>query len=284
MKKRALITDLDNTLFDWVYIWYRSFSAMYNKVVVDTGVDESILKADIRAVHQRHGTSEYAFLLEELPCLKPILAGRPATEVFSEAIDAYRDARREAMQLYPGVAKTLHELKSKKCVVVGYTESKAFYTNYRIRKLKLDGLVDILFSPEDHDLPRNLSADQIRKYPSDHYAFKSTKHYSTPKGEIKPNPDILNSIIENLEIPKIQCTYVGDSLHKDIAMAKDAQVDHAWAKYGTAQSRPEYELLRSVTHWTDDDVEYEKKIHERDVRPDAILNESFEEILGIYDF
>ena len=79
MKKRALITDLDNTLFDWVDIWYRSFSAMYNKVVVDAGVDESILKADIRAVHQRHGTSEYAFLLEELPCLKPILAGRPAT-------------------------------------------------------------------------------------------------------------------------------------------------------------------------------------------------------------
>jgi hypothetical protein len=27
-KKTALITDLDNTLFDWADLWYRSFSAM----------------------------------------------------------------------------------------------------------------------------------------------------------------------------------------------------------------------------------------------------------------
>lgn len=33
MKKTVLITDLDNTLFDWFSIWYNSFNAMLNKVV-----------------------------------------------------------------------------------------------------------------------------------------------------------------------------------------------------------------------------------------------------------
>ena len=39
-------------------------------------------------------------------------------------------------------------------------------------------------------------------------------------------------------------------------------------KYGIAQNRPAYELLREVTHWTDAAVEYEKKVRERDVKPD----------------
>jgi hypothetical protein len=31
--KRVLITDLDNTLFDWVGLWYACFTAMLGKVV-----------------------------------------------------------------------------------------------------------------------------------------------------------------------------------------------------------------------------------------------------------
>jgi hypothetical protein len=67
-------------------------------------------------------------------------------------------------------------------------------------------------------------------------------------------------------------------------MAKDAGVDHAWARYGIAQNRPAYQLLREVTHWTDADVEYEKAIRERDVQPDHVLESCFQEITSIYDF
>jgi hypothetical protein len=34
-------------------------------------------------------------------------------------------------------------------------------------------------------------------------------------------------------------------------MAQDAGVDDVWAEYGQAQSRPEYQPLRDVTHWSD---------------------------------
>ena len=46
--KKAPITDLDNTLFDWVDVWYNSFSAMLSKVLGISGVDEETLKAEIR--------------------------------------------------------------------------------------------------------------------------------------------------------------------------------------------------------------------------------------------
>ena len=68
--KAALITDLDNTLFDWVNLWVQCFSAMFSKIVEISGVDADELKKEIRNVHQKYGTSEYSFLIEELPSLK----------------------------------------------------------------------------------------------------------------------------------------------------------------------------------------------------------------------
>src|SRR5262245_60942781 len=69
-RKKVLITDLDNTLFDWVELWHDCFMAMMNKVVEIGEVSFDTLKPEIRRVHQRHGTSEYSFLIEELPTLQ----------------------------------------------------------------------------------------------------------------------------------------------------------------------------------------------------------------------
>jgi FMN phosphatase YigB (HAD superfamily) len=284
MKKTALITDLDNTLFDWVEIWYRSFSAMFEVLVEKTGCQPDELKNQIRAVHQRHGTSEYAFLLGEVPLLREFAGGNEVIEVFADAIKAYRDARSRSLCLYPTVMAGLSELKRRNCAIVAYTESMAFYTNYRIRKLNLDGVIDVIFSPKDHAIPKNMSIDEVRRYPANHYSFRVTRHEHTPEGELKPNPHILHDIIRRSGKRVDECVYVGDSLHKDVAMAKDAGVDHAWAKYGRAQQRPEYDLLREVTHWTDDDVEREKKISERDIVPDVVLKESFDEIFDAFVF
>ena len=34
----VLITDLDNTLFDWVDVWYHSFSAMLDAIASISGI------------------------------------------------------------------------------------------------------------------------------------------------------------------------------------------------------------------------------------------------------
>lgn len=54
--KTALITDVDNTLFDWVDIWYKSFTAMMGKVVDISGISANQLYPSISKVHQRYGT------------------------------------------------------------------------------------------------------------------------------------------------------------------------------------------------------------------------------------
>ena len=229
--KTALITDLDNTLFDWVEIWVNCFGPMLDKLVELSAVPRETLIPEIRAVHQRHGTSEYALLIDELPSLRPMLANQPATQVFAPAIEIYREKRREWLKLYPTVAETLLKIKGRGTIIVGYTESMAFYSNYRLRRLGLDGILDFVFCPKDHQLPTGMSAEDLRKYPAEHYELKYTKQDFTPEGSKKPDTAVLNAIISDLGLKKSECVFVGDSLMKDVAMALDCGVSDVWAGF-----------------------------------------------------
>ncbi|MGK7752845.1 MULTISPECIES: HAD family hydrolase [unclassified Roseovarius] len=281
MHRTVLITDVDNTLFDWVDIWYRSFRAMLDEVCSISGLREEELYQSISSIHQTHQTSEYAFLLEEVPELHSRY-GDKTLEVLSPAIAAFREARREAMRLYPGVSETLEELRAKGIKIVAYTESQEFYTQYRFRKLGLDQLIDYLYSPPDHELPVD-DVGALRKYDPERYEMKLTKQMHTPRGEVKPNPHILMSILDDLGVAPEQALYVGDSKMKDIAMAQGAGVLDAWAEYGQAQHREQYELLKKVTHWTPAQVKREAEINSgRDVTPTHTLRDQFSEVLPFF--
>lgn len=256
--KKALITDVDNTLFDWVDIWYKSFSAMMNKVGEISGLNPVNLYESIREIHQRYGTSEYAFLLEEIPELK-LKYGKNIKEALYPAIESYRYARKKALHPYPGVISTLTTLRENGIKLVAYTESMSFYTNYRFRKIGLDEIFDFLYSPPDHSLPSE-DIDSLRLYPEEAYQLKRTIHRHTPIGELKPNAHILTTILQDIDVGASDALYVGDSLMKDIAMAQHAGVLDAYAAYGVAQHRDQYELLKKVTHWTPADVQRENVI------------------------
>jgi phosphoglycolate phosphatase len=280
----VLVTDLDNTLFDWVDIWSRSFSAMLDELHRRSGVPMDEILDEIRSIHRLHGTSEYAFLAEELSCLQRVPSPE-REQIVAIANEARRTARRTATHLYPGVARTLEQLRSRGVLVIGYTESTSFYTQRRVRGLGLDGLLDYLYSPPDHDLPPELPLDRVRKHPPEHYRFNRTVHHHTPPNELKPNPRLLLDILTDTGVSREEAVYVGDSPMKDIAMAQDAGVRDVLAAYGKAQDRQAYELLRRVTHWTDADVTRERQILERaEVKPTYVLERSFTELLDLFSF
>ena len=284
-KKTAIITDLDNTLFDWVDLWLTCFSSMLEGIITISGVSREKLIPEIRAIHQKHGTSEYSFLIEEIPLLKPILKGRPATEIFAVPIASYQQLRRQHLHLYSTVGETLLKIKGRGSLIICYTESMAFYSNYRVRRLGLDGVLDHVFCPEDHVLPEKLSAEDVRKYPTRHYEFRYTKQHYTPKGSTKPDPEVIGTIVEDLELTKEDCVYVGDSLMKDVAMALNYGIDDVWAKYGQAHEREEYRLLQEVTHWTEEQMQQEQRIEAGvDVTPSRTLETTFSEILDMFEF
>lgn len=279
-----VIVDLDNTLYDWFHFWHASFVAMLERLSADSGIAKEDLLPEIKAIHQRHGTAEYSLLIQELPSLIEKHPGQNLAVVYDEAIHQYRRIRKQTLKPYPEVLETLLALKERGCVIVAYTESMAFYTNDRVRRLQLDGVIDYLYSPPDHDLPENLTTSQMRMFSPEHYQLKSTIHRHVPKGDRKPNPKVLLSIIEEVGATPQESVYVGDSLMKDVLMAQQAGVTDVWAKYGVAVAQEGYDLLRAVTFWTDEDVEREKQLTQIDIRPSFVLENSLAEILTLFNF
>jgi phosphoglycolate phosphatase len=258
--RSVLITDVDNTLFDWLHVWHTAFSAMLTELLRLSGLDEEVLLAEIRKVHQRAGTSEYAFLIGELEVLRGPAGDTPVLDFYAPAIDAFRAARQQSLDLYPGVLATLQELGRRGTLLVCYTDSLAYYSQYRFRKLGLDHLIDYLYSPPDHELPEGLSREAVRFYDPAHYQLARTEHRFTPPGELKPNPNILLSILSGLNVPLDEAVYVGDSPHKDVWMAQHAGITDAIAAYGAAHDGEAYALLRKVSHWPEKDVKREKAL------------------------
>lgn len=276
-RKTTLITDFDNTLYDWFHMWHASFSAMLTEIERISGIPRAQLLPEIRIVHQRYGTSEYAFLIEELPALRAKFPSQNLEVLFDDAIHAYRSVRKRSLRLYDGVRDTLIDLRSRGVLIIVYTESLAFYTNDRIRRLGLDDVIDFIYSPPDHELPQYITDHAQRKA----YRLEHAIHRYLKPGEIKPNPVVLLDIAGGCERHADECLYVGDSLMKDIAMAQDAGVMDVFAAYGSSAAREEYKLLQQVSHWKEATVQQEMTTTIRTVRPTHTIG-SFPEIAQFF--
>jgi len=186
-KKSVLISDFDNTLYDWFQMWHLSFRAMLDELVRTSGISEDVLLPAIRKIHQKHGTSEYAFLIEDLQPLRDKFPNEDLNKRFDGAIHAYRKARKSSLVLYDGVHETLVRLQAKNVLVVLYTDSRAFYTVDRVRRLELDSLIDFIFSPPDHEIPEGMMPHAARS----EFQLLHAKHHHLPEGVSKPNPEVL---------------------------------------------------------------------------------------------
>jgi phosphoglycolate phosphatase len=280
----VLVTDMDNTLFDWLGMWEAAFGAMLERLTADSGVPRETLEQEFFALHQRHGTTEYAFAIQELPSLR---ARHPPEELparYAAAIEAYRTMRRRTLALYPGVLDTLRTIWAAGALVIAYTESRAYYADYRVRTLGLDGALDYLYSLPDHALPGGTTPAQIRRYPPEHYRLRRTVHRHTREGAWKPDASVLLEILRDVGADPRRAVYVGDSLVKDVAMAQAASVVDVFARYGDVRSRPGYALLRRVTHWSPAMLARSEALRETDVHPTHVLADGFAELLALVDF
>lgn len=280
-----LITDLDNTLWDWFTAWHASFSAMLRKLSELSNISQEQLEREIQVVHRQHGTSEYSYLLNELPSLLGKNPDSKPSEVYDEAIHVLNRERFRNTRLYAGVKETLHELQRRKVPVVAYTESVAYWSEWRIRRTGLDGLVTTMYSSPDHDFPADVNARQLRTQAPSAYGLHRTTHKHVPSGVLKPNTEVLESILSDFGVSPQAAVYVGDSLLKDVTMAQELGVRDVHAQYGVSHDRDDYNLLRRVSHWTPEDIEREKELDARPtVTPSHVLPDGFAQLLTIFNF
>src|SRR4051812_44083129 len=67
MALSLFVTDIDNTLFDWVGYYVRAFSGMLEAVEEILRIPYAQLAEEAKEVFIRHGSIEYPFVVQELP-------------------------------------------------------------------------------------------------------------------------------------------------------------------------------------------------------------------------
>jgi len=277
--KKLLITDLDNTLYDWVSFYAQSFSAMLDKLVGILNISKEELQNEFRKVHLKHGNSEYPFAALELDTVQKLYIGLSDEDILiklDEAFHAFNSVRKKTLVCYFGVVQTLKELNDRGVVIVGHTEAPVRNALFRLEFLKLKQYIKHLYAPRDRyyqDLNKS-SKLWIESY--------GDFIYQLDESEKKPNPYLLKDICEKEGVSLEQAIYVGDSLIKDISMANSAGIDSVLARYGKQHESKYWDVLVSITHWSSEDVIRETKLKElySHVKPTYSIDE-FRDILKV---
>ena len=278
---KLLICDLDNTLYDWVAYFVPSFYAMVDKTVELLGCDRQRLLNDFREVHQRHHDSEHPFALLETRTVIDYFNRCSRSEI-AQALDpsfhAFNSARKKHLKLHPGVELTLEYIRQRDVRLVAHTESQMFGAVDRLMRLNLIDFFSIVYCRErpqqDHPNPE-AGRNWLNRFPI--YKFRELSLH-----QAKPDPAVLCEICSTENVAPYEVAYVGDSIARDILMAKKAGVFSIWAKYGSVLHTDDYEKLIQVTHWTNEDIEKERRLKKEaeNIRPDFIAEFSFTEILS----
>jgi FMN phosphatase YigB (HAD superfamily) len=276
---KLLVTDLDNTLYDWVGYFSEAFEAMVEALATHLGLPREQLLDEFKAVHQRVGNSEHPFAILELPSVQaryPKLSRGDIARELDDVLHAFNSARKRHLRLYPGVEETLRALHERGITVVGHTEAIPENAYFRLSALGIlpffRSLYAIAGSGVEHPQPERA----VALAPPDGFVTR------LPPDERKPNPRLLLDITRREGVPVEECMYVGDSLTRDVAMAAAAGCVSVWARYGTAVNADQWQRLVRVTHWTEETVAEDQRLrHEAEgVQPDYVID-SFTDLLDL---
>jgi FMN phosphatase YigB (HAD superfamily) len=274
-----LITDLDNTLYDWVTFFATSFQGMVEELAGLLEVDRERLLDEFKILHQQCGSSEQPFIALDLPSVKERFGDASRhhrMKQLDRPLHVFNSLRKKNLHLYESVAETLEVLRAAGVVLVGHTESIAENVLFRLQKLGITEYFKHLYVLESgycgHPDPERAAA----------LAPPPGLLRPVPRSERKPNPELLQDICRREGIRPQDAYYVGDSLTRDMSMAKVAGVTAIWARYGTLYDRNLWKILVRVTHWTAEDVarEEELKKYYAQIEPDFTID-SFGELVDI---
>ena len=280
---KLIIVDLDDTIWTWFDMWYKSFSTLLCNISTKLSINEAVLREAFKKIHQKYHSSESSFILDDLgsiltPSQIDIIKSEEIVSDEKSILHQFYSLRKHSLKLYDGVNEFFNFVENEGIKVVGYTESNSFFTKQRLKHKNLDGKLYKIYAPRDFSLPDTV----VKKYKDGYWEPKYTIFEELPQKDKKPNPETLMDIIKKEDVTIESVVYIGDKLSRDIIMANEAGVLSAYAKYGDSVDRKEYDLLRSVSHWSEYDIkresEIQKLVENKIAKPDFILEKSIDEI------
>jgi FMN phosphatase YigB (HAD superfamily) len=253
MPIRLVVTDMDGTLYSWVDYIVPAVEAMVTAVCEATGFPRIKVVQSLKQVYERYESNEYPFALQESSIFKEFPEfGSFDKLIIEPARIAFSGARRKYLQPYKGVVSTLETLKQRKLPVVALTDAPRNPAEQRVRLMKLDQYLDAIYALPGFTFPKGpdgkdlVAPDILRKQESGEYTVTS-KLIELPREAEKPNTLGLKKILADFGVEPNEVLLIGDSVKKDIAVARELGVLDAWAEYGTYVSLDYRERLDIIS-------------------------------------
>jgi phosphoglycolate phosphatase len=245
---RALVTDLDNTLYPWVDYIVPSLEAMVESLAATTGLPRVRIVQSLKAVYARHESNEYPFAIQESELFKPYEADFDSFNalVVDPARRAFKAARERWLRPYPGVREALEALRRRGLEVIGLSDAPRNAAELRLKWLKLDGHFDALYTLPGYAVPDNVDPEIKRREAAGHYRSRAPV-VELPHEAEKPSPAGLRRILADRGLAGREVLYVGDSVKKDMPVAEACGALGVWAEYGTYVSAEYRERLAVIS-------------------------------------
>ncbi len=249
MSLRAVVTDLDNTLYPWVDYIVPSLEAMVASLAATTGLPRIRIVQSLKAVYAQHESNEYPFAIQESDLFQPYERDFPSFDalVIKPAQRAFKEARRRFLRPYPGVRATLERIRERGAKLIALTDAPRNAVELRLKMLELDGLFDAVYTLKGYDLPENVDPEIRRRDAAGHYRSAKTQVVELPRSAEKPSPDGLRRVLADFGLAGSEVVYVGDNPKKDMPLAQACGALGVWAEYGTYVSEEYRERLAVIS-------------------------------------
>ena len=250
---RLVVTDMDNTLYSWVDYIVPAVEAMVEAVCRATLLPRIRVVQALKAVYEKYESNEYPFALQESALFREYPDfGSFDKLVIVPAREAFAAARKKYLRPYKGVLETLKALKARGIRVVALTDAPRNPAEQRAKRLGFDQLLDGLYTLPGFEFPAGpegeklIAPDILSREEAGHYRA-ACKVVALPREYEKPSREGLLQVLRDYEVRPEETLLVGDSLKKDVALARAIGARDCWAEYGTYVSLEYRERLDIVS-------------------------------------
>ena len=289
----AIITDLDNTIYNWVDSFAPSFRGMihaladYYKLVTE---DELLNK--FRELFQTHQSLEYQVQASELPFFKNVSADE-VKRINSIMFGAFKNVAKGSgpggLRLYEGGMEFFTWAYSQGITLVAITNAPLKIAKQRLISLGVSRFYTAIAAPEYTDSKKTVESnntlgrqEQLLKVDMPDYVTSDKNFdliYKLQPDELKPSMTGYEKVFRDLHKKWDIVFVIGDSLQKDLAPAKRLGAKTIWARYGTKIEKRNLETLLKITPWSATQVAH---AYGTDFSPDFIAD-SLADVRGIVE-
>jgi phosphoglycolate phosphatase len=277
--RTVLITDLDNTVYDFVHVHATAFRTLLHVVSKATGISEESLKRECKMIARRYGTLDLQDYMFDLILQVPEICkgDSEALEKLQKDVRIGFDrTRKKHLQPYPGLKEVFGSLNAGGVEIIALSNAPFAITYYRLHQLGLMPYLSGLIAWAGPDLGES-HANRISRL------AKLKRRVNAAKASLdlvalldieglKPNGRGFGVVQERFG-SRASYFALGDSISKDLAPARALGASLIWARFGTILDELSIKTLLEITPWSAAELAAHSS---KDLLPDFIVDKPVE--------